>query len=270
VAETELLNGESLAQISFQGQDQQVSWHGVCCADGDTLSSFMTTDVAARLHDQQGAADFKNELLSLATTGFARASLEAILDAAIPEERDWAVGEALAEAYLSREHAITWPWNMERDKRTPRASLPGADLVGFEVRGDLIRLALGEVKTSSDGTAPPNVMNGRSGMVHQLDNLASDLGVLHQLLNWLLHRCKGSQHESTFQAAIKLLLESGNKAVALFGVLVRDTAANVLDLEARGRALAKKLHAPTSCNLIAVYLPCAIAELPHRVAGGQS
>lgn len=260
----------TLTTIKYKAQERQVSWCGVGMTEGDTFESFMTNDVTSRLHDEEGAKEFEAHLRSLASTGFARENLNAIFAAEVPEERDWAVGEAMAEAYLGREHAIAWPWNMERDKRTPKASLPGADLVGFEFNGEDVRLALGEVKTSSDENTPPNVMNGRSGMAHQLDNLASNLALINQLLKWLLPRCKNTKHETSFNAAVKLFLDSGNRAIALFGVLVRDTRPNELDLKARGQSLADTLQAPTTCQLIAIYLPCAIAELPTRVSGGGS
>ena len=111
----------ALATISYEDQDRQVSWRGVSMDDGDGFNTFMTSDVASRLHDEEGTTEFEEHLRSLANTGFARDSLNNILAAEIPEERDWAVGEAMAEAYLGREHEITWPWNMERDKRNPKA-----------------------------------------------------------------------------------------------------------------------------------------------------
>ena len=159
---------------------------------------------------------------------------------------------------------------MERDKRNPKASLPGADLVGFRIEGEDARLALGEVKCSSDENAPPGVMNGRGGMTHQIDNLAKDLKLLYQLLRWLLPRCKGTSHESAFNAAIKNFLQTENRSIRFFGVLIRDTEPNQFDLEARGRSLAESLQDPTKCALIAIYLPCAIADLPTRVSGAES
>jgi len=264
------MTSAALANTSYESQNRQVSWRGVSMTDGDTFESFMTNDVASRLHDEEGTEEFETHLRGLATTGFARKSLDEILAAEVPEERDWAIGEAIAEAYLGREYEITWPWNMERDKRTPKASLQGADLVGFEVNGENVRLALGEVKTSSDENTPPYVMNGRSGMTHQLDNLANNMALINQLLKWLWMRCKGSEHEAPFNAAITLFLDSGNRAIALFGVLVRDTQPNERDLKARGQTLAGTLHDPTTCQLIAIYLPCAIQDLPARVSGGGS
>ena len=238
--------------------------------DGDGFNTFLTNDVASRLHDDEGIIEFEAHLRGLANTGFARDSLNAILAAEIPEQRDWAVGEAVAEAYLGCEYEIIWPWNMERDKRNPNASLPGADLVGFEISGADVRLVLGEVKTSTDVQTPPGVMNGRSGMTHQIDNLANNLSMINQLLKWLLPRCKGTKHEASFNAAILLFLDSGNKAIALFGVLVRDTQPNALDVQARGKTLAGSLQVPTTCQLIAIYLPCPISDLSARVAGGGS
>ena len=256
----------ALAAVSYENQHGQVSWRGVSMEDGKGFNTFMTNDVASRLHDEEGRTEFEAHLRGLTNTGFARDSLDAILAAEVQEERDWAVGEAMAEAYLGREHKITWPWNMERDKRNPNASLPGADIVGFHIEGEDARLALGEVKSSADADTPPGVMSGRSGMTHQIDNLANELSLICQLLKWLLPRCKGTAYEAAFNAAVGLFLDSGNKAVSLFGVLIRDTQPNELDLRARGRTLTRTLQHPTTCLLLAIYLPCAIADLPSRVS----
>ena len=258
-----------LLTIAYEGQDRQVSWQGVSMKGGDAFNSFMSNEVSSRLHDEEGKAEFETYLQNLASTGFARDSLEEILAAEISEKPSWAVGEAIAEAYLSREYKVTWPWNTERDKRHPNASLPGADLVGFIVEGEATRLVLGEVKSSTDIKTPPSVMSGRSGLMHQIDNLASDLSLVCQLLKWLLHRCKETVYETSFKAAVRLFLESGNRALALFGVLIRDTQPNKLDLQARGQTMAGKLEYPTTCDLSAIYLPCAIRDLPSRIPGGE-
>ena len=257
-------------QECYADQDRQVSWAGVQMNDGDDFTQFLTTEVAARVYDEKGSSEFEAHLRGLATTGFQQESLQALLDAAPQEERDWAIGEALAEVHLTQEHGIDWPWNAERDKRTPLASLPGADLVGLMADEDGALLALGEVKCSSEAKNPPQVMYGRSGMANQLDKLADDLGLLHTLLRWLFPRCKGTAHESNFNHAVIRLLESGNRAVALFGILIRDTEPNTQDLCSRGRHLAGRLQAPTSCCLKALHLPCPINQLPARIKGGES
>lgn len=71
------------------------------------------------------------------------------------------------------EHGAVWPWNENRDRKTPKASLPGADIVGFLGSGPDTVFLFGEVKTSSDKDNPPGVMAGRGGLAHQIDSLAS-------------------------------------------------------------------------------------------------
>ena len=256
--------------ISYDDKDRQVSWRGVSMKDGSEFENFIESSVKSRLYDIEGNTDFETHLVGLANTGFARESLKAIMEEETHEDRDWAIGEALAEAYLENEYGISWPWNMKRDMRNPRASLPGADLIGFRIDGEDVRLVLGEVKSSSDADTPPNVMYGQSGMIHQIDKLAKNLSLIYQLLKWLLPRCKGTKHETNFNKAIGLFLESGNKDIALIGVLVRDTQPNMLDLQAGGRTLAGTLQFPTTCHLIAIYLPCTIVDLISLVSGDGS
>ena len=262
---------KTLSTLAYENQEQQVCWQGYNLSGNTAFDTFMTEDVAARLNDEKGSREFESHLRGLSLTGFGKDSLEAILDSKNPEERDWAVGEALAEAWLSRKHEVIWPWNMERDKRNANASLPGADLIGFVVCGTDTRLVLGEVKTSTEKKYPPQVMSGRSGHLgHQIDNLANNLGTVNQLLKWLSPRCKHNEFEELYSASLTLYFNSGNKAVSLFGVLIRDTKANELDLKDRGKALGCSLNAPTSCHLLALHLPCKIAELPERVKGGDA
>lgn len=180
-------------------------------------------------------------------------------------------GEALSEAWLSAEYNVTWPWNMDRDKRNPKACLPGADLIGFVQIDEEIRLLFGEVKSSSEQKYPPQVMSGRPGYLgHQIDNLATNLSTILQLFKWLWPRCKGTDSEPLFNSSISLYLNSGNKAVSIFGILIRDTVVNELDLKARGQALGNTIEHPTYCRLAALYMPCIIKELPTRVRGGNA
>lgn len=261
----------TFATTKYTGQKQQVSWNGISLTDGEEFNTFMKNDVASRLYDQEGRNEFESHLRSLPSTGFAKESLNRILSAEILEERDWVVGEALAEAWLSKEYNAIWPWNMERDKRNPKASLPGADLIGFIQLNEETRFVFGEVKSSSEQKYPPQVMSGRHGyMGHQIDNLATNLSLICQLFKWLLPRCKGTQHESLYNFSIILYLNSGNKAVSLFGILIRDTAVNELDLKARGQVLGDTIQSPTNCQLVALYVPCKIKELPTRVKGGKT
>lgn len=259
----------SFVKIEYNGSQNCVSWKGLILSNGDDFSTFIQGEVAQRLNDIPGRDDFQNHLRGLASTGMAKDSLEAVLNAEVPEERDWAVGEALAEALLIHIHKVVFPWNMERDKRNIRGSLPGADIIGFLPLDSDFRLALGEVKTSGENKYPPQVMSGRSGhMGYQIDNLATNMGTIYRLLKWLHPRCKGTAHQEAFDKSVSFYLKSGNKAASLFGILIRDTVPNKLDLQGRGNALSGTVVQPASCELIAVYLPCKIADLPNMTKKG--
>ena len=254
----------------YENQFEQISLLGYLFSDNEDFATFMSNDVAKRLFDEEGNNEYESHLRNLVTTQFGSENLESVLNANIPEEREWAIGESIAESWLSEEYGVIWPWNMERDKRVEKASLPGADLVGFLKENNEIYLVLGEVKTSNQNRCPPNVMNGRSGMRHQIDRLATNLGVINKLLKWLYFRCKNTEYETYYNQAAQSFFNSGNKTVCLCGVLIRDTEANELDLIARGEDLKRSINAPTICRLIALYLGCEIAELPERVGRGEA
>lgn len=257
------------SQIAYQSSHGCVSWQGDYALEGAALSSFLGGPVAARLSDEEGGDELRSHLRGLSLTGMGHQALEEVLAADLPEERDWAAGEALAEALLEEHHDVVLPWNTERDKRNPFASLPGADIVGFQRDGDSHRLVLGEVKCSSEAQWPPQVMSGRSrGLGHQLDTLASDLSTICQLLKWLLPRVKRTPHEGSFNNACARYFNSNRRDLALFGILVRDQEAREADLQARGRRLGGRLQLPTRCHLIALYLPWPISELPVAIQQG--
>ncbi len=184
--------------------------------------------------------------------------------AAAPVDRDWEVGEAIAETILAEDEnrEVVWPWNERRDRRTPQASLPGADLVGFGRDAGGFVLLFGEVKTSADVRVPPGVMRGRSGMTWQLENNATQLGVQHSLLRWLRLRCLASEHEAMYREAVGRYLNSRGKDLLIIGVLLRDTESDERDVESRARHLADVLHHPARVEIMAWYLPVAISEWP--------
>jgi len=256
-------------ETAYQSAHGCVSWQGECARDDREFSEFLQGSVASRLNDTTGGDELRSHLRGLSLTGMGQEALEEVLAAGIPEARNWAAGEALAEAVLEAHHNVVLPWNTERDKRNPFASLPGADIVGFQRDGGSYRLALGEVKCSSEAKWPPQVMSGRSGgMVHQIDTLASNLGTIFQLLNWLLPRVKNTEYETAFNAAFIRYFDSKRRDLGLFGILVRDQEAREEDLRVRGKDLASRLQTPTRCYLIALYLPWPITRLPEFIRQG--
>jgi hypothetical protein len=224
------------------------------------FTAFMKGVVRPRVQD--AAISFESYIRGLATTDMATEFVERLLNA-VSESEGWEIGEALAECALQCDSGreIHWPWNTVRDRRTPRASLPGMDLVGFCCIDGAVLLLFGEVKTSSDTGTPPQVMNGGSGMAWQLEESAKRLDIQRTLLHWLHARCQAQLHRDYYEKAVARYLNSDGKDLLLVGVLIRDTQPSELDLKSRGKALSKKLS-PTRIDLIAWYLPVPISEWP--------
>ena len=251
----------------FEDYQECVSWHGDSFRPGEELSSFLQSQVRSRLDDQEETESLHRQLRGLDLTTMGKEGLEEVLTAQTTENRLWAAGEALAEAYLVETESIIFPWNMERDKRNPSSSLPGADLIGFVSEGTGYRFALGEVKTSSEQVCPSGVMYGRSGLVHQIGSLADDdsMTIVYQLIRWLHSRTKGSKFEQAFKCSSTSYFNSGRKSIVLFGILIRDTPPNKRDISIRGNKLRQKCTQPTRCKLIALYLPWKIDQLVFQI-----
>ena len=256
-------------EVRYSGSKDSAQWHGHAVVDEDRFKSYVAGRVRARVEDDDSQNQFAAELRDMGTTGMATEFVENLLRA-VPEETSWAVGEALAECVLADDETreICWPWNLVRDRRTPRASLPGADLVGFCKEGDTVLLLFGEVKTSSDASTPPNVMNGSGGMAWQLANEATRLDIQHALLTWLRARCESSEHRALYYAAVRRYVQSLGTEILLIGVLLRDTEPNELDVIARAKALAASLGGPTRIEITAWYLPVLIEDWPALLHGG--
>jgi hypothetical protein len=152
----------------------------------------------------------------------------------------------------------------------PRASLPGADLVGFCKCDDVVLLIFGEVKTSSDPNTPPNVMNGGSGMAWQLEKCATRMDIQRTLLQWLCARCTSEPFRSLYKQAVGRFIASEGKELLIVGVLLRDTEPNEKDLRSSGNSLSQRLLAPTKTKLFAWYLPVPISEWSKLLQGEAS
>lgn len=252
---------------AYSGNNISVKWHGKSVIGQVEFNAYLSGPTQSRLHDEAHQAQFTADLSALATTGMASDTLVQLL-ASEPDKEPWEVGEALAECLLEEERGVKFPWNSERDKRTPKASLPGADIVGLVEDGEEALLVLGEVKTSSDTSTPPQVMTGKSGMIHQLDTLATNISIHNCLLKWLYPRCKNTDLWPLYQKAASNYLNSGGTAIKLVGMLMRDTTPNELDLKNRAVHLATKVSAPTEVELDAWYFPTPIEDWIAVVQGG--
>lgn len=251
----------------FSNSHDQVKWEGQSITNKDDFQTYLSDPVYKRLVDDENRKACIEDLTALATTGMESNTIENLL-ASEPDPQAWEVGEALAECLLRDIHNVQWPWNNERDKRTPKASLPGADLVGFLIEGDNVRLLLGEVKTSKQTKSPPQVMIGRTGMTHQLDKLATNISIHFALIKWLKPRCTDSKFEDLYEKAAKQYISTNGQKIVLWGLLMRDTEPNELDLRNRGLALGDKVKAPTRVELTAWYLPLPIQDWTKLAKGG--
>ncbi len=247
----------------YEGSTGSAQWRGKAVTDSQAFRSYVQRRVKPRIEDDEVNEPFAAELRGMATTGMDTEFVEQLLRA-VPEDEPWEIGEALAECVLADDDAreVYWPWNLVRDRRTPRASLPGADLVGFCRQGGAVRLLFGEVKTSSDINSPPNVMNGSGGMAWQLESEATKLDIQCALLKWLRARCNLPEHLELYRSAVQRYVQSHGKDILLVGVLLRDTLPDERDVRNRATALARKLTSPTHIDVVAWYLPVPIREWP--------
>lgn len=255
-------------KVHFPNKSGHVTWRGKQVTSKEDFEAYLCGPVCQRLKDEQDNQRFDSDLRALASTDMAVDTIKKLLLTTQVARQPWEIGEALAECLLEDELSVKWPWNMERDKRTPKASLPGADLIGFiKINGGFF-LVIGEVKTSDDNKNPPNVMYGRTGMVNQLDKLAQSLEIHCCVLKWLYPRCKNTEFWPLFQEATRKYLGSGGRALVLFGLLMRDTNPNYLDLKNRAEALATTVAPPTVVTLDAWYMPTSINKWPSITLGG--
>jgi len=233
-------------------------WRGLVIDDVSEFDLYLRGPVWNRLTDSEHEDTYANDLAALVTTGMAADTLKDLLDATV-EPLDWEIGEAMAECLLVDEFGAIWPWNENRDKKTARASLPGADIVGFIGDGDETVFLFGEVKTSSHASNPPGVMSGRAGLAHQIDTLATQLLAHNTLMKWVYARCNTPELLARYKTAASRYLASGGKDFAVVGVLLRDTPSHVDDLRTRGTTLDKGEPSPR-VRLDAWYTPRPISE----------
>lgn len=259
------------AKVCYENQKNRVSCAGLVFCNGPDLENFMKASVAARFHDKVQKENYERFLRDLDLTKMGKSNLEAVILVAEEIEENnqlsWSIGESLAESLLIKTHEVIFPWNMKRDLRNPKASLSGADIVGFMPSEKGHFFVLGEVKTSSEDNHPPQVMRGDKGLTHQISKLANNLDVVSQLLGWLFVRVNNTEYEMAYKESYENFLNSENNTIKLFGILIRDTDPNELDLKSQADKLDSLLKQPVSCELIAVYLACRIEELPNQIKG---
>jgi hypothetical protein len=226
----------------------------------EELSSALDGPVRAQVEDTVGERRISGLLDSVSLTDFEQKRLAKVLGDGM-ETEEWRIGEALAQAYLTDHKRCSFPWPDKWDERRSGASLPGADLAGFEEtdRAELpFRFAFGEVKTSIEERKTPRGTPQPPQVAYQLRDQLLDLRDSRQsrdtLFQYLAHRAVSADWQPTFQCAAKRYL-AGDTDVALFGVMIRDVKPHEADLKSPASTLSDRFPPAMRMELLAVYLP---------------
>jgi hypothetical protein len=239
-------------QRRYSDKQEQVRVEGLSFSSAE-IQAALGDSVSAAIFDDEGVVLAQSTLDGVAATDFETQQLNEILSQPVVL-KDWQVGEAIAQVWLTEHRNCAFPWPASRDLRNRNASPAGADLVGFRRHLNSYWLAFGEVKTSSENKYPPQVVTSRHGVVKQLETLRDDHLAKNQLFLYLAHRAQQSDWSEQFKQAARNFLQN-KSAVVLFGVLVRDVVPNAQDLQGRMPHLAKGCPTETSIELLAFYLP---------------
>ena len=233
------------------------------------LDMALSGPVAEIVFDDSGKADIQELFAGVTGTNFGKDRIEQVLSSPV-KLKDWRVGEALAEAYLVEQRDCIFPWPIGRDERKSGSSLPGADLVGFQLKGGSWIFAFGEAKTSSDEQSPPRVMYGHTGMKQQLKDLKNSEQIRDGLVEYLAYRAVNAPWRPQFQSAYENYVKNRAK-VCILGFLVRDVSPNEDDLRAGVTRLSQNQHQGMVIELLALYLPeNSVSTLSSKVSNSRS
>src|SRR5512145_1206751 len=224
----------------------------------ERLEELRTERLQDILTDGKGRDQVEVRFGGLELTAFGAEAVAQILRP-LPEEdhsRGWREGEALAEAWLIDAEDCEFPWPFNRDLRHPKASLPGAELVGFTRDSIGDRFAFAQVKTSKELRFPPGVVHhSKHGLVAQLTALHDDRSLKDCVVKYLGSRAKPDQSWSgRYRMAAVRYFNSNAAEVSLFGVLVRDVQPTEADLAEAATDLANVCCTETRVALYGLYL----------------
>lgn len=220
----------------YAGAQGHVSYFAFQSTGAAACEAWLKTAIAERVYDKPVDESFADDVKALAADGFDTAGLQEYLDEPTVTASYWDIGESIASLFLMERHGALLLCNPRKDLRSEKGSLPGADIVGYQTlpSGETVFL-FGEVKASGEAGSPPSVMaSSGSGMVVQLTRLATNVAARRQLLRYLKVRADTTGSQPLWEGAMKSL---GEKKYALTGVLVRDSAPEVKDVEKAAKDL---------------------------------
>lgn len=237
-------------------------------------------EIKDKLFDISGTEELVKEFKDIPSTGFEKdALLEIFRIEGDLEIKPWRIGEAFAEFFLENEFGARFHYDHIRDAKNINSYQQGADLVGFIDAGKDTVFLFGEVKTSEDPNSPPSVLYGRTGLTNQLENLKNNERLKNNLIRYIGFKVKYLPPEDIFRKDYDRSLKTyriNNKKVYLFGVLIRDTSPNEMDLKSRYESVINDLVESTSLKFVALYFPIkmnkwiALITNEHVGLGGMS
>ena len=227
------------------------------------FAEYLSGRVTERYYDVEGTDRLVEEFPGMAATGF-ESNVLRDASSSIPAPKPWQVGESLSECFLEDHKDARFPHHSRRDLKNPNASPTGADLVGYSHLGDTTLFLFGEVKTSSEDHCPPPVV---ARLRKQLQDLGS-CKIRHSIIMWLCFKVADLEDDNLDKQDFRKALDSYcQEKFKIVGVLIRDITPQKKDLEGLFIQVKTDLYPQRHIELLALYLPVAISELPEKISG---
>lgn len=229
--------------------------------DDTKLDEYLKEQIRKIIFDKQGTEELLAELRS---TDFSETQLKEVFSLESQEEllKNFRIGEALVETLLSEHFSVLFYWNSIRDEANPYGNRTGVDIIGFQKRNGKLNFVFVEVKTSYDEDAPPSVIYS---LTKQLEELATYNHIPKNAIRCFGFKAKTAGFVNEFKEA---LTEFMSKRYVVTGGLVRDTAANEMDVKKRFLKLDKDIPAEIHVQMYTFYFAKKIDKWPAVVLGG--
>lgn len=227
--------------------------------DSAKCAHWLATEVAHRVYDQETIDGFADDVAALPAEGFDNSALLDYVNAPPTKPCLHDIGESVADLFLIEKDDLLLPSNRRRDLRTPKGSLPGADIAGYKKKANgTYHFAFGEIKTSTDSASPPSVMTHTDhGMVAQLIRLYDSLEIRRQLFYYLRSRRTSAELTFAFSSSMKSFAQGEYK---LFGVLVRGVLPASSDVLKPVAKLRAKISADKECSVYVLHTDLAFDQ----------
>ena len=219
---------------------------------------YMSDRVGPRYRDDEGD-QLLSDIDSTGRVGFDSGVLKTVVTY-IPSR----IAEILVECFLMDNHEILIPYNRLRDSINPMASMTGPDIIG--IAGALF--VFGETKSSSEPRHPPGVVDGKSGLIEQLNSIKLDREKRSRMIKWLGHKTRRHEPDANHTAwlrAKRQYCKSEGRNFKMCGVLVRDTEPDERDIVRVHDRVSTDMYPSTLLDIMALYTPIPLHKLPDMM-----